>query len=106
MTTAHLLAYIAVMAGVTYLIRMLPMVVFRKKIESRFLKSFLFYVPYAVLTAMTVPAVFTSTGSFVTALAGFFVAALFAYRGASLLPVALVACGTAFAADLLLRFLA
>ncbi|MEG2652364.1 MAG: AzlD domain-containing protein, partial [Ruthenibacterium sp.] len=45
MTTAHLLAYIAVMAGVTYLIRMLPMVVFRKKIESRFLKSFLFYVP-------------------------------------------------------------
>lgn len=51
-------AYIAVMAGVTYLVRMLPLTLFRKKLNNRFLRSFLFYVPYAVLTVMTVPAVF------------------------------------------------
>ncbi|MEG2930892.1 MAG: AzlD domain-containing protein [Ruthenibacterium sp.] len=105
MTTSRILVYIAVMAGVTYLIRMLPMAVFRKKIESRFLKSFLFYVPYAVLAVMTVPAVFTSTGNLATALAGFLVAVLLAYRGAALLPVALAACGAALAGDFLLRVL-
>ena len=51
--------HIAVMAGVTYLVRMLPMVIFRKKIKSRFIRSFLYYIPYAVLAAMTFPAVFS-----------------------------------------------
>ena len=55
--------YIVVMAGVTYLIRMLPLALLRKKLRSRFIKSFLFYVPYAVLAVMTVPAIFESTGS-------------------------------------------
>ena len=59
------LIYLAVMAGVTYLIRMLPLVLFRRKIESRFIRSVLYYMPYAVLTAMTVPAVFSSTGAFI-----------------------------------------
>ena len=58
----RLIVYIAVMAGVTYLIRMLPLMLFRKKITSRFVKSVLYYMPYAVLTAMTIPAVFTSAG--------------------------------------------
>ena len=65
-----LVIYIAVMAGVTYLIRMLPFTLFRKKITSRFMRSFLEYIPYAVLAAMTVPAIFYSTGDMVTAAVG------------------------------------
>ena len=53
-----LVIYIAVMAGVTYLIRMIPFTFFRKKIKSRFFRSFLYYIPYAVLSAMTIPAIF------------------------------------------------
>ena len=81
--------YIVVMAGVTYLIRMLPLALLRKKLRSRFIKSFLFYVPYAVLAVMTVPAIFESTGSVFSATVGFAAAVLLAYRGAALLPVAL-----------------
>ena len=62
MKTGMLLAYIAVMAGVTYLIRMLPLTVFQKKIKNRFIRSFLYYIPYAVLGAMTFPAILYSTG--------------------------------------------
>ena len=62
--------YIVVMAGVTYLIRMLPLALLRKKLRSRFIKSFLFYVPYAVLAVMTVPAIFESTGSVFSAACG------------------------------------
>lgn len=62
--------YIAVMAGVTYLIRMIPFSFFRKKIKSRFFRSFLYYIPYAVLSAMTIPAIFYSTGNIVTAVVG------------------------------------
>ena len=56
------LPYILVMAVVTYLIRMLPLTFFQKEIRSPFIKSFLFYVPYAVLGAMTFPAIFTANG--------------------------------------------
>ena len=55
--------YMAVMAGVTYLIRMIPFTLFRQKIQSPFFRSLLHYIPYAVLSAMTIPAIFTSTGS-------------------------------------------
>ena len=89
-------AYLAVMAGVTYLIRMLPLVAFRKKIESRFVKSFLFYVPYAVLGAMTIPAIIYSTGSIPAACAGLIVALLLAWHEKSLLTVALCASAAAF----------
>ena len=58
--------YILVMAGVTYLIRMVPFTFFTKKIESRYVRSFLKYIPYAVLSAMTIPAIFTSTGNVIT----------------------------------------
>ena len=84
--------YLIVMAGVTYLIRMLPLTVFRREIKSVFVKSFLHYVPYAVLGAMTFPDVLYSTGSLWTALAGLVVAVIMAWRGRSLLTVAIGAC--------------
>lgn len=76
------------MAGVTYLVRMLPMVFCRKKIKSRFVRSFLYYVPYTVLAVMTVPGILYSTGSIASATVGALVAVLLAIFGRSLLTVA------------------
>lgn len=96
MTDGKLLLYIAVMAGVTYLVRMLPFVIFRKKITSPFIKSVLYYMPYAVLTAMTIPAVFTSAGGdmngIIASLAGVVIAVLLGIKKASLVTVAAAAC--------------
>ncbi|MGN0630977.1 MAG: AzlD domain-containing protein [Ruminococcus sp.] len=89
--------YIAVMAGVTYLVRMIPFTLMRKKIKSRFLRSFFYYIPYAVLSAMTIPAIFYSTGSMITAAAGTAAAVILAYFGLPLIVVALAASGMAFA---------
>ena len=86
------LPYVTVMAVVTYLIRMLPLTAFRKPIRSRFFRSFLTYIPYAVLGAMTFPDVFYSTGDVRTAACGVAVAVLLAWRGRSLLTVAVAAC--------------
>ena len=86
------LPYVFVMALVTYLIRMIPLTFFQKEIKSTFVKSFLFYVPYAVLGAMTFPAIFTSGGELVPSLAGTIVALVLAYRGKGLLTVAVAAC--------------
>ena len=86
------LPYLAVTAGVTYLIRMLPMAVFRKEIRNRFVRSFLAYIPYAVLGAMTFHDVLYSTGDIRTAACGAAVAVLLAWRGRSLLTVAVAAC--------------
>lgn len=88
--------YIFVMAGVTYLIRMIPFTFFRKKIKSKFFRSFLYYIPYAVLSAMTIPAIFYSTGSIITSVAGTVVAVVLAYLDLPLIIVALSASGTAF----------
>ena len=103
--TTKFLAYIGVMAGVTYLVRMLPLVIFRKKIKSRFVTDFLYYVPYAVLGAMTIPAVLYSTGSIASAAAGLIAAVLLAFKDKGLLAVAVAACITAFAAELLIQFI-
>ena len=92
MSWSDFFPYLLVMAGVTYLIRMLPLTVFRKEIKSVFVKSFLHYVPYAVLGAMTFPDVMYSTGSLWTALVGLVVAIIMAWRGRSLLTVAIGAC--------------
>lgn len=92
--------YVAVMAGVTYLIRMLPFTLFRKKIKSRFLRSFLKYIPYTVLSAMTFPAIFYSTGNVITAAAGTIAALVTAFFGLPLIAVALAAAGTALLAGL------
>ena len=94
------LAYLAVMAGVTYLIRMIPFTLFRKKIQSPFFRSLLHYIPYAVLSAMTIPAIFTSTGSLPTSLAGTAVAVILAYLGKPLIVVALAGSAAAFLAGL------
>ena len=92
MSWTNFFPYLIVMAGVTYLIRMLPMTVFRREIKSVFVRSFLHYVPYAVLGAMTFPDVLYATGNLWTALAGLVVAVLMAWRGRSLLTVAVGAC--------------
>ncbi len=105
MTWPTYLLYLAVMAGVTYLIRMLPLTVFRREIKSVFIRSFLHYVPYAVLAAMTIPGILTSTGNIWTALAGLAVAVVMAWRGMSLVSVAIGACVAVAAAQGLLMLL-
>ncbi|MDO4745071.1 MAG: AzlD domain-containing protein [Bacillota bacterium] len=86
------LPYLIVMAGVTYLIRVIPFVLINKKIENKFINSFLYYIPYTVLTAMTFPAILYATGSIISAVAGFLVAIFIAYKGKGLLTVAVGAC--------------
>ena len=93
------LPYVAVMAAVTYLIRMLPMTAFRRPIRSPFFQSFLTYIPFAVLGAMTFPDVLYSTGDLRTAAAGVIVAVILAWRGKSLLTVAVAACAAVAAAQ-------
>lgn len=97
--------YLLVMASVTYLIRMLPLAFFRKKITSPFLLGVLHYMPYAVLGTMTVPAIFSSTGEPVSAVVGFLAALLLGLRRRSLLEVALAATAAAYVTSLLLPLL-
>ena len=105
-TAENIFIYIAVMALVTYLIRMLPLVIFRKKIENRFIRSFLYYIPYAVLAAMTFPAILTATaGGIISGAAGLIVALIVAYREKSLLTVALFACAAVFVVERIMGFL-
>lgn len=96
MKTSYILISIAIMATLTYIIRVTPMVIFRKKINNRWIQSFLFYVPYTVLAAMTFPSIFTSTGSIVSATVGSVVAVILAYFKGGLLTVALGAALAAF----------
>ena len=95
--------YILTMAVTTYLIRMLPLTVFRKPIRSRFLKSFLHYVPYACLTAMTFPAILTSTETILSGAAALIVAIVMAYRNKSLLTVSLAASAAVMITEWLLK---
>ena len=94
--------YIAVMAIVTYLIRMLPIVLLRREIESAFIRSFLYYVPYVTLAVMIFPAILTSTGHLVSAICGFAVATILAWFQRSLFIVALSACAVVFVSELFL----
>ena len=84
----NIYVYLFTMALTTYLIRVLPLTIFRKPIRSRFLRSFLHYVPYACLTAMTFPAILSSTASILSGAAALIVAIFLAYRGKSLIVVA------------------
>lgn len=97
-----IIIYIAVMAGVTYLIRMIPFAAFRKQIKSRFIKSILYYLPYAVLAAMTVPAIFYSTGNIKSAVVGTVVAVAVALFDKPLIVVALAAAASGFITDLII----
>ncbi|MBQ4066563.1 MAG: AzlD domain-containing protein [Clostridia bacterium] len=99
--TVELLIYIFVMALTTYLIRMLPFTLFRKRINSPFLKSFFHYIPYAVLGGMTIPWIFYSTGSLAGAAAGTVCALILSYFNRSLIVVALSSCAAAYAAQLI-----
>ena len=96
----RIVVYIAVMAIVTYLIRMLPLTLFRSKIKSKFLRSFLKYIPYTVLSAMTFPAIFYSTGNVITATVGTVAALITAFFGLPLIIVAAAAAGAALIAGL------
>ena len=105
LTLGRLCLYIAVMAVVTYLIRMIPFTLFRKEIRSTFFRSFLAYVPYAVLGAMTFPSIFYATSSLPSAIAGTVVALVLAFFRRSLLTVAVGASGAALAIELVVMYL-
>ena len=86
--------YLLIMAGVTYLLRLLPMLIFRDKINNRFIRSFLYYIPYSVLTVMAVPAILFSTNYIITGAVAMLTAIVLAYAGRSLIAVS---AGTATA---------
>ena len=91
-SNSTMLLMVLTMALVTYVIRMIPLTFFNKKIKSRYLKSVLYYIPYAVLSAMTFPAILYSTGNIYTAIFGSVVALVLAFFNRSLLLVAICSC--------------
>lgn len=97
--------YLLVMAGVTYLIRMLPAVFMKKKITNKYVISFLHYMPYAVLATMTVPAIFYASGSIWSGIAGFVVGVIVAYYKGDLITVALATCSATFIVDFIISLL-
>jgi len=102
MNTKVFFWYLLLMAGSTYLVRAIPFSLVKKKIENRFIRSFLYYIPYAVLTAMTIPAVFFATDFVLSAALGVLVVVLLALKNKSLTVVALCACAAVFLAELIL----
>lgn len=92
MKISTLLLYIAATAISTYLIRAIPLAAIQKKIENRFFRSFLFYVPYAVLASMIIPAVFYATGDMAASAIGFAIAVIFAYNEKNIVTVACASC--------------
>jgi branched-subunit amino acid transport protein len=90
------------MALVTYIPRVLPIAIFRKEIKSTYIKSFLQYVPYAVLGALTFPDIFSSTGSLATAVLGTLMALYLSYREKSLVVVAIGSILTVYLSGLIL----
>ena len=94
--------YIACMAGVTYLIRVLPLTLIRKEIKNKTVRSFLYYVPYVTLAVMTFPAILTATQSPIAAAVAMVVGILLAWFGRSLFQVAVLSCVTVFLLELFL----
>lgn len=101
----NIYAYIAAMALTTYLIRMLPLTIFRKPIQSRFIRSFLYYVPYACLTAMTFPSILTSAGTLAAGIAALVVSVALSYLGKSLVVVALSSSAAVFLVNLVVSLI-
>lgn len=97
----HFWLYLLVTAGTTYLVRMVPLVLMKGKITNRFVLSFLHYIPYAVLSVMTIPAIFYATGELLPAAVGFAVAMILAWRGGSLLKVAAASCAAVLLMELI-----
>lgn len=94
--------YITVMAGVTYLIRVLPLTLIRKEIKNQTIRSFLFYVPYVTLAVMTFPAIIQATDSMWAGLAALIAGIALAWFGGSLFQVAVAACAVVFVLELFL----
>ena len=94
--------YILVMAGVTYLIRVIPLTLIRKEIKNTYIRSFLYYVPYVTLSVMTFPAILTATASVWSAVTALVIAIFLAYKGKSLFIVSLAACTAVFLTELFL----
>ncbi|MBR3307698.1 MAG: AzlD domain-containing protein [Lachnospiraceae bacterium] len=97
--------YIAIMALVTYLIRMLPLTLLRKEIKNRTLRSFLYYVPYVTLTVMTFPAIITATGDLRSGAAGLVTALILSWKKQSLPVVAFISCAVVFLVSMLLTLI-
>ncbi len=102
MTVTNIFLAILLMAGVTYLIRVTPLVLIRREIKNKTVRSFLHYVPYVTLSVMTFPAILTATATIRSALAALAVAVLLSLRGCKLPVVAAAACVTVFAVELFL----
>lgn len=100
--TRNIYIYIAIMAITTYLIRVLPLTLIQKQIKSRFLKSFLYYVPYVTLAVMTFPAITQATQSPIAGAAALVVGIAAAWMGAGLFKVALSCCAVVFILELFL----
>ncbi|MDO5717344.1 MAG: AzlD domain-containing protein [Tissierellia bacterium] len=94
-------AYIFTMAAVTYMIRAIPLTIIRKKIESKFIRSFLYYVPYVTLSLIIFPSILKSTNSLYSALAGFITAVVFSYLGKSLFIVSVASCIAVFIVEII-----
>jgi len=105
MNIGYSLFLLAVMALVTYMVRMVPLTFFNRKITNRFLRSFLYYITYAVLGAMTFPEIFFSAGSIWAGFAGAAVALTLAFWRRSLLTVALSACAAACLTNVILLYI-
>lgn len=99
----NIVIYFAVAAATIYLIRVLPMTLIRKDINSRFLRSFLYYVPYVTLAVMTFPAIVSATGNPVSGWAGFITGLVLAYVDGNLFRVAIGSCVVVYVAELLIR---
>lgn len=97
--------YILIMAVTTYLVRALPLILLKKPIRSRFLRSFLHYVPTACLTAMTFPAILYATEHIISGALGLIVAVVLSLKNKSLIVVAIASCATVFIAEQLIRLL-
>ena len=98
----NIFIYIAIMVGVTTLIRVLPLTLIRKEIKNRTIRSFLFYVPYVTLAVMTFPAILEATNSMWAGLAALVAGILLAWFGGSLFQVAVLACAVVFVLELIL----
>ena len=97
--------YVLVMAVTTYLIRALPLTLLKKPIRSRFLRSFLHYVPTACLTAMTFPAILTATDHMISGAVGLLIGILLALKNKSLIVVAVASCAAVFIVDQIIRLI-
>ena len=103
--THNIYLYIFIMAAVTFAVRVLPMTLIRRQIKSRFLRSFLYYVPYVTLSVMTFPAIINATQSPISGILTLAEGIITAWLGAGLFPVALTCCSVVFVAELILPLL-